>query len=210
VAQKWKQERWKAENELSTSDYWDNLGERLQSASEQCGKLAHPFADKELSVAYKRHRTFTHGDPKSANIFFRKREDIIQVGLIDFQWSGFGLATTDIAHFMSAAIDASLLVDGGEKDLMQYYYDELLKYLVDFGAYESMEKVQESFSYDVFNDQYEIAMLDICRLGEPGLNSARSNLCLSHTLLSSHCIYMVKIHRERGQDRRGWLRQNYE
>ncbi|KAL7510665.1 hypothetical protein ACHAXN_008680 [Cyclotella atomus] len=183
VARKWNQERWKVEEQLSTSDFWDNLGERLQSASEECGRLAHPFAVKDLALTYKRYRTFTHGDPKSANIFFRKRKDSIQVGLIDFQWSGFGLAATDIAHFMSAAVDASLLVDGGEKDLMQYYYDDLSKHLVDFGAYESIENVQENFSYDVFKDQYEIAMLDICRLGKFGLNATgQSSLLISYVL----------------------------
>ena len=39
----------------------------------------------------------------------------MDVGLIDFQWSGFGLAATDIAHFITSAVHADLLNDGGEE-----------------------------------------------------------------------------------------------
>lgn len=175
VAQKWKQERWKVEKELSELNFWDNLGERLQSVSEWCGRQAHPFAHEDLSETYRKYRTFTHGDPKSANIFMRKDgTDELQVGLIDFQWSGFGLAATDVAHFMSAAVDADLLVDGGERCLMKYYYVELQQYLVEYGAFDSVEDAENEFGYNLFEEQYEIAMLDICRLGEYSVNAFSS------------------------------------
>jgi len=88
----------------------------------------------------------------------------LEVGLIDFQWGGFGLAATDIAHFMSAAVQADLLENGGEARLLRHYYDELQQHLVGFGAYASEVAARESFSFDIFLDQYETAFLDMCRL----------------------------------------------
>ena len=61
------------------------------------------------------------GDPKQANFLFRNIADTknqgtdnknnnnnshphdkLELGMIDFQWSGFGLAATDFAHFMTS------------------------------------------------------------------------------------------------------------
>lgn len=94
VAKGWNSSRIKCKNELDAFDFWDNLGERLETVAEECGRLAHPFALDALSDPYKKYRTFTHGDPKQANIFFRENGSVLEVGLIDFQWSGFGLAAT--------------------------------------------------------------------------------------------------------------------
>ena len=59
------------------------------------------FSENEIeSEKYLKYRTLIHGDPKHANFFFRRRrvsgdqEEKIEVGVIDFQWSGFGLAAT--------------------------------------------------------------------------------------------------------------------
>ena len=86
------------------------------------------------------------------------------MGLIDFQWAGFGLAATDIAHFISAAVYADLLVGDGESKLLQYYYEELKQYLVEYGAYDSADEAIEQYSFDTFTEQYETAVLDMCRL----------------------------------------------
>jgi hypothetical protein len=164
VAEEWAKKKLRFEKELHGFDWWDNLGERLESVAEECGRLAHPFADDDLSPEYAKLRTFCHGDPKAANLLFRKAQSDLQVGLVDFQWSGFGLAATDIAHFMTASVHADLLVDGGEGKLLHHYYDELQKYLVDYGAYETVGDANRNFSFEAFLDQYEIGVLDICRL----------------------------------------------
>lgn len=165
VAKEWSKKRMKFRRELSSFDFWDNLGERLESIAEKCGRHAHPFADDILFNSYKKYRTFTHGDPKQANLFFRRSvESELQVGVIDFQWSGFGLASTDIAHFLTAAVHADLLTDGGEASLQTHYFGELNKYLVEFGAFSTVDDAVESFSYDAFIKQYDTAFLDICRL----------------------------------------------
>lgn len=176
VAREWavKRMRFRHESELSTTTFWDDLGERLESVAEECGRLAHPFADKEeetLAKRYRPYRTLTHGDPKQANLLFRRRHspdpedaDDLDVGLLDFQWSGFGLAATDIAHLMTSGIHADQLVDGGEGRLLRYYYDQLETHLVEYGAFESVESVRRHFSFATFMEQYEIGVLDICRL----------------------------------------------
>jgi len=166
VAGEWATKRLKFERELSSLGFWDNLGERLESIAEECGRLAHPFADDILSEQYKKYRTFTHGDPKQANLFFRSttESEPIQVGLCDFQWSGFGLAASDIAHFLTSGVHADMLIGGGEDTLLRYYFDELQKYRVEYGAFETVDDAVEDFSYGVFIDQYETGLLDICRL----------------------------------------------
>lgn len=173
VKSEWAIKKLKFERHLSKLDFYDNLGERLESVAQECGRLAHPFADdkgpfaedEDLSHAYRKYRTFTHGDPKQANLFFRTREhELPEVGLVDFQWSGFGLASTDLAHFLTSAVYADLLVDGGEDKLRQYYYKELCKYRVEYGGFKSLEEARQDFPYATLVEQYETAVLDLCRL----------------------------------------------
>ena len=167
VASEWETKRMKFTKEFSSFDYWDDLGERLQSVAQECGRHAHPFAeDASFSSDYQQYRTFTHGDPKQANIFFRRSDEaeIEEIALIDYQWSGFGLAASDIAHFLSSAVHAEMLEGSGEEYLMRYYYDELQKYLVEYGAFTTSEDARKGYSYEVFTHQYETAVLDLCRL----------------------------------------------
>ena len=127
--------------------------------------MAHPFAaDDKTAESYKEYRTFTHGDPKQANLFFRPDGDSVEVGLIDFQWSGFGLAATDVAHFMTAAVHADLLEGVGESKLLNYYHAELTKYLAEYGAFDSPEAASAGYDYETFLGQYETGVLDMCRL----------------------------------------------
>ena len=57
-----------------------------------------------------------------------------------------------------------MLIGGGEDTLLRYYFDELQKYRVEYGAFETVDDAVEDFSYGVFIDQYETGLLDICRL----------------------------------------------
>lgn len=166
VAAEWSAKRRQFRAQLSGLDCWDDLGERLQSAAEGVGRRAHPFADAALRGEYARYRTFTHGDPKQANLFFRRAagDGALQVGVIDFQWSGFGLASTDVAHFLTAAVHADLFADGGEAEMQRHYHAEVQKYLVEYGACGTAEEAAQHFSYATFLEQYDTAFLDVCRL----------------------------------------------
>jgi len=163
VAQEWQVKRMKFESVLSSLECWDDLGDRLQTVAKECGRLAHPFADDALADSYRKHRTFTHGDPKQANLLFNRSPEL-EVGLIDFQWAGFGLAATDVAHFLTSAVHASRLENGGEEDLLHHYFEELQTYLVEYGACDTAEDALEHFSYETLLEQYEIGVLDVCRL----------------------------------------------
>lgn len=149
----------------------ESIGSRLERMASKVGQMAHPFNGKQDidQSDYTRYRTFIHGDPKQANIFFRrqKEEDSLEIALIDFQWSGFGLAATDIAHHMSAALHPSCLSYDGEKEsqLLDYYYSCLKKELVRVGVAASEQDIEERiYPRAVLQEQYEIAILDICRM----------------------------------------------
>lgn len=147
----------------------ESIGERIEKVAELLGEKAHPFytyADDHLQLQM--YRTLIHGDPKQANIFFRpKNNGDLEVGLIDFQWCGFGLGATDIAHHITAALQPSCLSFDGEKEkeLLTHYYSCLSKELVKVGVAKSIDDVESRvYPRRVLQAQYEIALLDICRM----------------------------------------------
>ena len=152
--------------EFNDADVLSDLGVRLERIASVVGEKAHPFG--RTGTSFEAYRTLIHGDPKQANIFFQSiGEDDLQVGLIDFQWSGFGLAATDIAHHLSAAVLPCCVSMDGEKEiqLLDYYYDYLSEGLVEYGAAKTIDEVKTIiFPRNVLQKQYEIALLDICRM----------------------------------------------
>eukprot|EP00622_Pseudochattonella_farcimen_P005377 FR740978.1.p1 GENE.FR740978.1~~FR740978.1.p1 ORF type:complete len:164 (+),score=21.74 FR740978.1:411-902(+) len=109
-----------------------------------------------------------HGDPKSANIFIRDGVDgasgaPLDIGLIDFQWTGFGLAATDVANHICAALRP---MDSLSSDslLLDHYYAELTNAMAAFGVAGDVGEAQTLFPREVLQEQYETAVLDMCRL----------------------------------------------
>ena len=88
------------------------------------------------------------------------------MGLIDFQWAGFGLAGTEVASHIVAALDMDCLsYDGSaERDMLDFYYDELLRALVEFGAAGGPEEAAALLPREALQEQYETAVLDMCRV----------------------------------------------
>jgi len=151
-----------------------SLGRRLEEVAAIVGRESHPFSEEPKgNDEYLKYRTLIHGDPKHANFFFRRRqvsddeEEKIEVGVIDFQWSGFGLAATDVAHHITSAISSSAVsLDGkGEDYLLDHYYSCLSKELVKFGVGKNVEEIETTiFPREVLQKQYEVAVLDVCRI----------------------------------------------
>lgn len=144
------------------------IGQRLEAIVSKVGDLSHPF-NTGRHDELKMYRTLIHGDPKQANIFFRQNKEGggLDVGLIDFQWCGFGLAATDIAHHISAALlPSGVSYDGvKEKELLDYYHGCLKKELVRFGVAKSVQEVEDQvYPRSLLQSQYETAILDICRM----------------------------------------------
>lgn len=159
-----------------TSIEVSSVGARLQKHAKRIGAEAHPFsgcpgADDVLNEGGARLaalQTVIHGDPKQGNIFVKKRNDDWEIGLIDFQWTGFGLPGTDLGHFMCASVHHDAQgVDGSgpeETALVDAYYDSFCAAAVEFGAASSVERVeQELLSREELQTQYENGVLDTCR-----------------------------------------------
>ena len=150
------------------------LGERLERVAGHVGNEAHPFSfdeGGEKNPHLRKYRTLIHGDPKQANIFFRESDasadERPEVGLIDFQWTGFGLAATDVAHFIAAALGPDCVSTDGSKEssLLDHYHSCLSVELVKHGVALSEKDVRERiFPRRVLQEQYEVALLDICRM----------------------------------------------
>ena len=127
--------------------YWDlpkQPEDQVESLPAKWARLLDAFRDKGLTgeevegmrsvgprlervareVAGRVHgsrQTVLHGDAKIANFFFRESGG--EVGLIDFQWSGPGLAAVDVAYCIWASASAELLGEaGGEAGLVAAYH----------------------------------------------------------------------------------------
>ena len=97
---------------------------RLQRVAHRVGQSAHPYSSPDTARQHAAWRTIVHGDAKAANVFLRETaESELQVGLIDFQWCGFGLAATEVAHHILAAVDIEALSYDGSKvcSICTYY-----------------------------------------------------------------------------------------
>ncbi|CAB9527927.1 3'(2'),5'-bisphosphate nucleotidase 1 [Seminavis robusta] len=147
----------------------EHLGARVEKLAKIVGTRAHPFAElaKKDTADLQKYRTMIHGDPKQANLFFRKgAEEELQVGFIDFQWCGFGLAATDVAHFISAALQPHCVSHDGqkEKELLDHYHASLADAFVKYGVASTVEDVETIFPRKLLQEQYEVAFLDVCRM----------------------------------------------
>lgn len=158
IASAWDEHLARFEGALSLEDDEDgsrlaSLGRRLQAVAARVGDAAHPFAqNSHPSVP---GRTIVHGDPKAANFLFC---DEGEAALIDFQWTGFGLAATDLAHFVCAAVDADVIGDD-DAWILDLYHATLCDKLRQFGKPDT-----SVLSRAALTQQYEAAVLDTCRL----------------------------------------------
>ena len=161
---------------------FEDLGDRLQTVARAVGAESHPFgldapSGEETDGVAAKWRTVIHGDAKAANIFLREAPDAPdgwEVGLIDFQWMGFGLGAVDAAHVLAASVDPETLgfVEGAEgfcdaaaaPALLDHYHRELCAALVANGAAASMDEAEATWTREEIQTQYESAILDLCRV----------------------------------------------
>ena len=85
--------------------------------------------------------------------------------MIDFQWCGFGLAATDVAHHIAAALAPECVSGDGERELLDHYHAELCAALAASGAAQDAAHAASAvISRAQLQTQYESALLDMCRL----------------------------------------------
>ena len=153
------------------------------------GAASHPFGlDKptggETSGEFAKWRTLIHGDAKAANVFLRdsaEHAEGVEIGLIDFQWMGFGLGVVDATHVIAASVDpqalgfpegdttGASLRDGAfnsnaAHDLFKHYYEEFIDASVLNGAAGSSEEARALWPMEEAAEQYDCAILDFSRV----------------------------------------------
>ncbi|CAD7969163.1 unnamed protein product [Amoebophrya sp. A120] len=140
--------------ELLPEDALQSIGANLQKHTKRLAFEMHEEWRTEDSrpadKAEEHFITLLHGDPKAANMFFRRAapaaaqdevgtgttggnidpgEEEIEFAFIDFQWTGWGLPMVDLAYMLAACAGPELLDLAGtqEKELLLIYYEELKK-----------------------------------------------------------------------------------
>ena len=126
-----------------------NFGLQLSRIAIELNNAVHKSPHKQ---------TIIHGDPKAPNFFFKKVGERTNVGMIDFQWTGAGLCATDVAYAIWTC--PQLCVLKKEDDLVQYYYDQLVKYLQE----QYPEQMVETWlPKQQFLHEYKTCFLDLSR-----------------------------------------------
>lgn len=181
----------------------ENLGERLASCS---GAIADRVHGVGADVNH-RHRTIIHGDSKAANFFFRAgaSEREWDVGIIDFQWCGFGHPMVDVAYTVVSSADMSQLSRDGtsEKEHVNFYVDCLHKAFVRHGKARDMEAAAQLLTLKDALEAYDDSVLDLSKLivgyhwarikASPKVLEARANMLGSNSYNKSvpHAIWLV-------------------
>lgn len=141
----------------------DNLGELLSTRAWAISKGIHGTGKNSTHP----HRTLLHGDAKAANFFFRsKGNSTMDVGMIDFQWTGWGNPVVDVAYIIVSSACMSTLTRNGsaEVQLLEHYHASLVISLVKHGKAENDEEARALLPFDKLMQYYKNAFLDLSRL----------------------------------------------
>lgn len=123
-------------------------------------------------------RCLLHGDAKAANFFFRDPPATVrsggadavgrspEVGVIDWQWTGWGNPATDVAYCLATSAAASCLsMDGtAEESWLRHYHTALVAALVAAGAAPDAAAAARMAPLDQLRSAYEAALLDLAVL----------------------------------------------
>ena len=97
------------------------------------------------------------------------------VGMIDFQWTGVGRPSTDIAYCLVASASGTVMdrdtgpLDGesdggaGELQCLRHYHTCLLQALAEYGVASTIEEGGRMFPYETFRKHLQEAMVDLFR-----------------------------------------------
>ncbi|CAL1147267.1 unnamed protein product [Cladocopium goreaui] len=136
---------------LKANGVWETaktLGPRLAAAARPLDAVL------RRTKGFVRHRTLLHGDFKTANLFLRDVEGVVEAAVVDFEFAGPGLVAVDLANFLFPDLKMNLLPMEGE--LLEFYHAELLKALDEFGT-------GSDFPLSTFLAQYTLARCDYMR-----------------------------------------------
>lgn len=147
------------------------LGNSLAECAPACAENVHNVGlDPEHP-----HRTVIHGDAKAANFFFRSSNEVspstgetdtLQVGIIDFQWCGWGHPSVDVAYLIASSASPDLLSNDGsaEEFWLQTYYSKFCESLVKTGKVPDTSSAEKAISFQDLKKYYDDALIDLARL----------------------------------------------
>ncbi|KAL3130837.1 hypothetical protein ABBQ38_000172 [Trebouxia sp. C0009 RCD-2024] len=120
-------------------------------------------------------QTIIHGDFKAANIFFSPSAEAASaasetsagsmaasLSACDFQWSGGGLAVTDVMYLLWTSVSPSVIRDR-EDDLLRCYHHLLQHELKQRQQLQHQKHDVPAYSYDQFCRHHQLAYLDYVR-----------------------------------------------
>jgi fructose-1,6-bisphosphatase/inositol monophosphatase family enzyme len=176
----------------------DNLGERLAAVAPAVAARVHAVGADEAHP----QRTVLHGDAKAANFFFRAPAD---VGMIDFQWAGFGHPVVDVAYLIASSAALSQLSHDGaaEAGHVAFYTRCLHRSLVAHGKARTEAAAAALLPLAAALDFYDDAVVDLARLvfayhwarirASPDVLRARAHMLGSNSYNKSvpHAVWLV-------------------
>ena len=141
-----------------------SMGSRLARCASEAARSTHRQND-EGQFMDDPHRTLIHGDLKAANLFLSPAG---QVGVIDFQWLGWGLPSTDVMYAIVANVSFDSVIDvetyaEAEEEFLSAYWESLVASLVKFKAASSADEARAMYKMSDLRSQYELSFLDFCR-----------------------------------------------
>lgn len=162
-------------------------------------------------------RCLLHGDAKAANFFFRDPPSSAassgdvdaagspEVGVIDWQWTGWGNPAADVAYCLATSAAASCLSADGvaEEAWLRHYHSVLVAALVAAGAAPDAAAAARMAPLDELLTAYEAALLDLAVLvvsyhwvrirASPAVLGARAGMCGSNSYNKSvwHARWLI-------------------
>lgn len=148
------------------------FGYTLARFAPACAERVHAVG---LDVSHP-HRTLLHGDAKSANIFLKRHatdstcksqcEGDLFVGLIDFQWCGWGHPAVDVAYLIAGSTSSDVLFsdENNEDFLLERYYEHFLNCLINMGKVNTWAEAQQCMTSEELKSYYSDAIVDIARM----------------------------------------------
>lgn len=168
---------WRLDTRLEEFENMGTKWKRLQSAACTIADLLKHGNDLDKTAPPK-HRTFVHGDFKSANLQFQKKVDdgtaatstkgsaipecSFECAVVDFQYVGAGYGARDLVMLFASSFDMPRQYNAmiqAESDMLRVYHTKLLSYLALFGTNPS----DEAYTWEKLTKHYELSLLDYVR-----------------------------------------------
>ena len=126
------------------------LDDDVQNAGEILARAANDIANYLNNKDSVTRASIVHGDFKSANMFFPKKQEC-GIKVIDYQWSGPGNIMTDMIYLIAMGLSPPSSDNELKNKLLMPYLEHLLKYDPDLKDIITLEQLEIDFSYSLLD-----------------------------------------------------------